>query len=138
MLSQYSLLYAHNSSFGVIKKKKKKELSFLYKLRNKWNKKQNKKQCRTKRKRKKIRGKRIIERITERKEMRSTDFRMENERNYGWEDRMRSRKRGRREGKTCEKKKLVVERVTRDLRRIMQFFNHSFPSWWRYVSILTV
>lgn len=37
MLSQYSLLYAHNSSFGVIKKKKK-ELSFLYKLRNKWNK----------------------------------------------------------------------------------------------------
>lgn len=39
MLSQYSLLYAHNSSFGVIKKKKKKkELSFLYKLRNKWNK----------------------------------------------------------------------------------------------------
>lgn len=25
----------------------------------------------------------IIERITERKEMRSTDFRMENERNYG-------------------------------------------------------
>lgn len=25
MLSQYSLLYAHNSSFGVIKKKKKKK-----------------------------------------------------------------------------------------------------------------
>lgn len=31
------------------------------------------------------------------------------------------------------KKKLVVERVTRDLRRIMQFFNYSFPSWWRYM-----
>lgn len=46
---------------------------------------------------------------------------------------MRSRKRGRREGKTCEKKS-VVERVTRDLRRITQFFNHSFPLWWRYVS----
>ena len=32
MLSQYSLLYAHNSSFGVIKKKKKNNYRFYTSL----------------------------------------------------------------------------------------------------------
>lgn len=98
MLSQYSLLYAHNSSFGVIKKKKKNYRFYTSLGINEIK----IKKCRTKRKRKNIR-KKDNWKNTERKEMRSTNFRWRMNEIMG-EDKMRSRKRGRREGKTCEKK----------------------------------